>query len=94
MGLFIIGLVLSKSYGWATVVLAVSVIIFCVLPFLQSARSRVLDVAIRYGYGSAEAFTRAFKAMHGLTPSQARTPGRRAPLTAAIKIPSSNRREC
>lgn len=42
MGLFIIGLVLSKSYGWATVVLAVSVIIFCVLPFLQSARSRVI----------------------------------------------------
>ncbi len=35
----------------------------------------VLDVAIRYGYGSAEAFTRAFKAMHGLTPSQARRPG-------------------
>lgn len=35
----------------------------------------VLDVAIRYGYGSAEAFTRAFKVMHGLTPSQARQPG-------------------
>ncbi|MDI2034916.1 AraC family transcriptional regulator [Paenarthrobacter nitroguajacolicus] len=35
----------------------------------------VLDVAIRYGYGSAEAFTRAFKAMHGLTPSEARRPG-------------------
>ncbi len=35
----------------------------------------VLDVAVRYGYGSAEAFTRAFKAMHGLTPSEARQPG-------------------
>ena len=35
----------------------------------------VLDVATRYGYGSAEAFTRAFKAMHGLSPSQARRPG-------------------
>ncbi|ABM09912.1 AraC family transcriptional regulator [Pseudarthrobacter sp. PvP004] len=35
----------------------------------------VLDVAFRYGYGSAEAFTRAFKAMHGLNPSQARLPG-------------------
>lgn len=39
------------------------------------AGQAVLDVAIRYGYGSAEAFTRAFKAMHGLTPSQARRPG-------------------
>ncbi|MEV7663836.1 AraC family transcriptional regulator [Paenarthrobacter sp. NPDC089316] len=35
----------------------------------------VLDIALRYGYGSAEAFTRAFKAMHGLTPSEARRPG-------------------
>jgi AraC family transcriptional regulator len=35
----------------------------------------VLEVAIRYGYGSGEAFTRAFRAMHGITPSQARRPG-------------------
>lgn len=35
----------------------------------------VLDVAVRYGYGSAEAFTRAFRAMHGLTPTEARRPG-------------------
>nr|WP_306422831.1 helix-turn-helix domain-containing protein [Paenarthrobacter aurescens] len=39
------------------------------------AGGTVLDVAVRYGYGSAEAFTRAFKAMHGLTPSEARQPG-------------------
>lgn len=37
----------------------------------------VLDVALAYGYGSAESFTRAFKALHGLTPSQARAPGAR-----------------
>ncbi|WP_310208579.1 AraC family transcriptional regulator [Paenarthrobacter nitroguajacolicus] len=35
----------------------------------------VLAVAVRYGYASGEAFTRAFKAMHGLTPSEARQPG-------------------
>ncbi|EOM75065.1 helix-turn-helix domain-containing protein [Rhodococcus rhodnii] len=35
----------------------------------------VLDVALAYGYGSADSFTRAFKAMHGVTPSQARSPG-------------------
>ncbi|WP_129660530.1 AraC family transcriptional regulator [Rothia uropygialis] len=39
------------------------------------AGQTVLDVAIRYGYGSAEAFNRAFKAVHGLTPTQARAPG-------------------
>lgn len=39
------------------------------------AGQSVLDVAVRYGYESAEAFNRAFKAMHGLTPSQARRPG-------------------
>lgn len=35
----------------------------------------VLDVAVRYGYGSGDAFTRAFKAWHGLTPVEARRPG-------------------
>jgi hypothetical protein len=45
MALFIIGLVLFNSYGWATIVLGLSVIVFCVLPILQSRRSRViLDV--------------------------------------------------
>lgn len=39
------------------------------------AGATVLDVALRYGYGSPEAFARAFKAMHGLTPSEARQPG-------------------
>nr|WP_231366159.1 helix-turn-helix domain-containing protein [Zhihengliuella flava] len=35
----------------------------------------ILDVAIRYGYTSAEAFTRAFRAVHGISPAQAREPG-------------------
>ncbi|MEK8069287.1 AraC family transcriptional regulator [Rhodococcoides navarretei] len=34
----------------------------------------VLDVASKYGY-TADAFTRAFRDMHGLTPSRARRPG-------------------
>jgi AraC family transcriptional regulator len=37
--------------------------------------NRVLDVALRYGYGSGDAFTRAFRGVHGLTPEQARRPG-------------------
>jgi AraC family transcriptional regulator len=35
----------------------------------------VLEVAVKYGYGSADAFTRAFKSLHGMTPSEARRPG-------------------
>ena len=32
----------------------------------------LLQIAIRYGYGSAEAFGRAFREVHGITPSKAR----------------------
>ena len=50
IGLFIVGVTLSKSYGWATSVLALSVIIFCVLPILLSRRSRVtIDVYTHRG---------------------------------------------
>ena len=42
---------------------------------LQHTGCRVIDVAVKYGYTSADAFTRAFSAMHGLPPSKARAPG-------------------
>ncbi|WP_149359368.1 AraC family transcriptional regulator [Lolliginicoccus suaedae] len=32
----------------------------------------LLDIAVRYGYGSGEAFARAFKAFHGIGPGEAR----------------------
>ncbi len=35
----------------------------------------VLSIAVRYGYGSAEAFTRAFRAVHGVGPSDVRRDG-------------------
>lgn len=35
----------------------------------------LLDVAVRFGYGSAEAFGRAFRAVHGVTPGEARRTG-------------------
>ncbi|WP_217199953.1 AraC family transcriptional regulator [Streptomyces buecherae] len=35
----------------------------------------LLDVAVRYGYSSGEAFARAFRAMHGIGPSEARRTG-------------------
>ncbi|MFJ8859503.1 GyrI-like domain-containing protein [Streptomyces sp. NPDC102451] len=35
----------------------------------------LLDIATRYGYGSGEAFARAFRAMHGVGPGEARRTG-------------------
>lgn len=43
---------------------------------LLHSDARVIDLAVKYGYGSADAFTRAFAALHGLTPSEARQTGR------------------
>lgn len=36
---------------------------------------KVIDLAAKYGYESPEAFTRAFRAFHGISPSQARRAG-------------------
>jgi AraC family transcriptional regulator len=35
----------------------------------------LLGIAVRYGYGSAEAFGRAFQSVHGVTPGRARRDG-------------------
>ncbi|MBJ7906829.1 AraC family transcriptional regulator [Streptomyces sp. DSM 110735] len=40
-----------------------------------SGRGTLLDIAVRYGYGSGEAFARAFRAMHGVGPGEARRTG-------------------
>lgn len=37
--------------------------------------SKVIDVAVRYGYDSPDSFAKAFSRFHGITPSQAREPG-------------------
>ena len=42
---------------------------------LQLGNERVLDLALLYGYDSADSFTRAFVRQHGCTPSEARKPG-------------------
>ena len=42
---------------------------------LQSGRDKVIDVAARYGYESPTAFNRAFRAVHGVAPSQVRSGG-------------------
>ena len=42
---------------------------------LQSKKCKVIDVALRYGYESPEAFSRAFKRLHGVMPLSAREAG-------------------
>ncbi|WP_458124677.1 AraC family transcriptional regulator [Paenibacillus sp. Z3-2] len=37
--------------------------------------SKVIDVALKYGYASPDSFARAFQSMHGVTPSEARSHG-------------------
>lgn len=38
--------------------------------------ARVIDVALCYGYDSPTAFARAFKRVHGISPSEAKNGGR------------------
>ncbi|MGW5173948.1 AraC family transcriptional regulator [Streptomyces sp. NPDC004082] len=44
----------------------------------------LLDVAVRYGYGSGEAFARAFRSVHGIGPGEARLAG--AVLTSQPRV--------
>lgn len=42
---------------------------------LQNSKAKVIDIALKYGYESPEAFTRAFKEIHGISPTIARREG-------------------
>lgn len=42
---------------------------------LQNSDVKVIDVAVKYGYDTAASFARAFKALHGLTPVDAKQGG-------------------
>lgn len=42
---------------------------------LRERDVKVIDLAVKYGYTSADAFTRAFQMLHGLTPTEARFEG-------------------
>ncbi|WP_406448989.1 AraC family transcriptional regulator [Streptomyces sp. NBC_01622] len=49
-----------------------------------AGQDTLLDVAVRYGYGSGEAFARAFRSVHGIGPGEARRTG--ALLTAQPRM--------
>ena len=42
---------------------------------IQNTDEKIIDIALKYGYSSADAFSRAFQLMHHVTPSQARKKG-------------------
>jgi AraC family transcriptional regulator len=42
---------------------------------LATSSSKVMDVALKYGYDSPESFSKAFRKIHGIAPSEARNPG-------------------
>jgi AraC family transcriptional regulator len=56
----------------------------CAAAELRDKELRVMDTALKYGYQSPDAFTRAFKEYHGITPSEAR--GNGIPLKAFPKM--------
>ncbi len=40
---------------------------------LLSSKAKIIDIASKYGFNSPNAFTRAFRDLHGINPSQIRT---------------------
>jgi AraC family transcriptional regulator len=42
---------------------------------LASSHEKVINVALKYGYDTPEAFSKAFRKVHGVSPSGARLPG-------------------
>src|SRR6185312_6269651 len=57
---------------------------------LASGDAKIIDLALRYGYDSPDAFTKAFRKLFGCTPTEARRPGARLrsypPITFAITL--------
>ena len=41
---------------------------------ILNSNERIIDIALKYGYESADAFTVAFKKFHGVSPSAVRKP--------------------
>lgn len=44
---------------------------------LTNSNIKIIDIAVKYGYNSPDAFTRAFQNLHGITPSEARNNGQK-----------------
>lgn len=60
---------------------------------LQSRESSTLEIAVKYGWGSAEAFTRAFTRVWGATPTEYRRSWRFSGLCPRLDFPREFMRE-
>jgi len=65
---------------------------------LQTCNDKVIDVAFRCGYESADAFSRAFSKQHGITPSELRKSGgplcMYSPVSFHIAIKGAKKMNC
>ena len=53
---------------------------------LIAGTSKVIDVAVKYGYNSPDSFAKAFTRFHGVTPSSAKSEGSRIKTFTPLKI--------
>ncbi|MDE5604194.1 MAG: AraC family transcriptional regulator [Eubacterium sp.] len=53
---------------------------------LASSRSKVIDVAFKYGYNSPESFTRAFTKFHGISPADAKKSGSKLKTFSRLSV--------
>ena len=53
---------------------------------LAVEKKKVLDVAVKYGYDSADSFSKAFTAFHGVSPSAAKKEGANLKVFSPLKI--------
>lgn len=47
----------------------------CAAHDIQNTDEKIIDIAMKYGYQSSDAFSAAFKRLHGIAPIEARKPG-------------------
>lgn len=53
---------------------------------IRDTRERILDIAVKYGFSSQEALTRAFKEQYGCTPAAYRRKNRPVPMTVRKQV--------
>ncbi len=58
----------------------------CAAQELSAGNAKVMDVALKYGYESADSFAKAFTKFHGITPSAAKESGARIKSYAPLRI--------
>ena len=53
---------------------------------LAGGKTKVIDVALKYGYDSPDSFAKAFQRFHGITPSEARADGSKLKSFSRLSI--------